>query len=352
MTIRERNGRFQAIIVLKKDGAVVYQEAATFSTRRLAEDWKERTLAKIHGRGIAARVKERTCFADLIDDFRDEREKHKPLGRSLHADLDQLKRWVGSTRLQDLDEGVFTKLARKRRDDGVRPATVMHNLATARVVLNAAKPMFDIDISGDMVTTALKGLALVGMVSRSSKRDRRPTPEELDALEKEFERVSDHPSTVIPMATIVRLAVTLPRRLGELCAMRWEDYKEGTLTLHDTKHPRNPRREVIPVPPKAAAIIDSLPKIDERVLPYEDRSVSKAFSRACERLGIVDLRFHDLRHEGVSRLFEQGLGIPEVSMISGHMTWANLKRYTHLRPQDVVEKLKRAGSQEVTQASS
>lgn len=67
--------------------------------------------------------------------------------------------------------------------------------------------------------------------------------------------------------------------------------------------------------------------------------MSAAFDRACDRLGIVDLRFHDLRHEGICRLFEAGLTIPEVSLISGHTSWSNLKRYTHLRPETVLEKL-------------
>ena len=47
-------------------------------------------------------------------------------------------------------------------------------------------------------------------------------------------------------------------------------------------------------------------------------SVSAAFQRACNRLGIVDLHFHDLRHEGITRLFESGLSIEEVAVISGH----------------------------------
>ena len=51
--------------------------------------------------------------------------------------------------------------------------------------------------------------------------------------------------------------------------------------------------------------------------------------RAC---GIADLHFHDLRHEGVSRLFEKGYAIEQVSLVSGHRSWSSLKRYTNLRP--------------------
>ena len=60
-------------------------------------------------------------------------------------------------------------------------------------------------------------------------------------------------------------------------------------------------------------------------------SVSQAFRRACKRVEITDLRFHDLRHEAVSRLFEKGLSVPQVAMISGHQDFRMLARYVHLQ---------------------
>jgi len=55
--------------------------------------------------------------------------------------------------------------------------------------------------------------------------------------------------------------------------------------------------------------------------------------------GIVDLRLHDLRHEGISRFFELGLSVPEVAVISGHKDFRMLARYTHLRAEDLVAKI-------------
>ena len=54
---------------------------------------------------------------------------------------------------------------------------------------------------------------------------------------------------------------------------------------------------------------------------------------------MVDLRFHDLRHEATSRLFEKGLNVMEVAAITGHKTLDMLKRYTHLRAEDLAKKL-------------
>jgi len=54
-------------------------------------------------------------------------------------------------------------------------------------------------------------------------------------------------------------------------------------------------------------------------------------------LGIRDLRFHDLRHEATSRLFERGYQIHEVAQFTLHESWNELKRYTNIRPENVRE---------------
>jgi Phage integrase family len=63
----------------------------------------------------------------------------------------------------------------------------------------------------------------------------------------------------------------------------------------------------------------------------EDHAGARKTAPTCQFLGIDDLHFHDLRHEGVSRLFEIGRNIPQVAAVSGHRSWSSLKRYTHLR---------------------
>jgi integrase len=75
------------------------------------------------------------------------------------------------------------------------------------------------------------------------------------------------------------------------------------------------------------------------VLPQRADSLSQAFDRACKRYGIHGLRFHDLRHEATSRFFELGLNPMEVASITGHQDLRMLRRYTHIRPESLVEKL-------------
>ena len=83
--------------------------------------------------------------------------------------------------------------------------------------------------------------------------------------------------------------------------------------------------------PEGPAIIKSMPRVEPQIFPYSTSAISAAFIRACRFLEIEDLRFHDLRHEGISRLFELGKTIPQAAAVSGHRSWTSLKRYTHIR---------------------
>ncbi|WP_148709668.1 tyrosine-type recombinase/integrase, partial [Pseudomonas syringae group genomosp. 3] len=78
------------------------------------------------------------------------------------------------------------------------------------------------------------------------------------------------------------------------------------------------------------------PGKDTKRRPYAS---TKTWRLLVKKLELPDFRFHDLRHEAVSRLVEGGLSDQEVSSISGHKSMQMLKRYTHLRSEDLVEKL-------------
>ncbi|MCU7929205.1 MAG: tyrosine-type recombinase/integrase [Candidatus Thiodiazotropha sp. (ex Codakia rugifera)] len=67
------------------------------------------------------------------------------------------------------------------------------------------------------------------------------------------------------------------------------------------------------------------------------QSVLAAFRRACKRGGVINLHFHDLRHEATPRFIEKGLSIMEVSTITGHQDLRMLKRCTHIRPESLID---------------
>ena len=88
-------------------------------------------------------------------------------------------------------------------------------------------------------------------------------------------------------------------------------------------------------------------RASDKVIPIEEEPIFqitgsrlfKDFQKLREEVGIVNFRWHDLRHEATSRLFEKGLNIMEVASITGHQDLKMLKRYTHLRAEDLVERL-------------
>jgi integrase len=75
----------------------------------------------------------------------------------------------------------------------------------------------------------------------------------------------------------------------------------------------------------------SMPKVDDKIFPYQSDSLSTAFTRLVKLFeNIEDLHFHDLRHEAVSRAFEMGWSAAKVRMMSGHRSWSSLEIYTNL----------------------
>jgi integrase len=143
------------------------------------------------------------------------------------------------------------------------------------------------------------------------------------------------------MQVIMGFAIHSARRQAEICRLEWADLDSSARTgiVRDAKHPRakigNHRQ--FKFTPEAWGIVQSQPRTSECIFPYNPKSVGAAFTRACGILGISDLRFHDLRHEATSRLFERGYAIHEVAQFTLHESWNELKRYTHPDPRHVRE---------------
>lgn len=338
-TIRKRDNKYQAIVRQTRAGEIIFQESRMFDTERQARAWAADLESRLRAEGADTLAKSRMTFKDLIDKYRKLREEVTPMRRALRGELDQLEYWLGSRSLESLQRPeAWVQFARKRKSAGAGPATIMHNLATASSVFGAAKPAFGIPVSSDSIAGAIQTLKLSGHARASEHRDRRPTADEINALHDVGVR-RNRAGAEIDLTLFIPLAIALPRRRNELCEAKWADYDGQVLTLHDTKHPVAPRTERVPVPPAAQALLAQLPRTDARMLPWVPESVSTAFQRAVRDANIHDLRLHDLRHEGICRLFEAGLTIPEVSLISGHESWATLKRYTHIQPEHVLRRL-------------
>lgn len=142
--------------------------------------------------------------------------------------------------------------------------------------------------------------------------------------------------------TLIILAIETGVRRGELLGLQWADVSHNRRVISLSMTKNGASREV----PLSQRAFDTLMDWKSRaeihqatVFPMSPGALEQAWRRLLARSGVTALRFHDLRHEGVSRLFERGLNVIEVSTISGHRELRMLKRYTHLSADDLVSRL-------------
>lgn len=327
-----RKGRYVSETFLRHDDALRWSRLA-----ELAVDRNETPAS--------SRIGRLTKFSELIDlHIEDMSAVGKPPQRSKAATLAMLRRELGSCKINALDRERLIKFGRSRSEAGAGPVTLGIDIGTIGLVLSHAAAVHGILISTEQVTLARIALKRLGLVGKGRERDRRPADEEIKALIALFDA---NPRQTIPIGRIIRFAIATAMRLDEICRVEWADVNERTrmLLIRDRKDPRNKRGNDQRIPLFAASGFDGWSILGEqalflgkklgRIFPYNSRSVGTAFRRGCRELEIEDLHFHDLRHEGTSRLFEAGFAIEQVSLVTGHKDWKMLRQYTHLRPESL-----------------
>ncbi len=143
------------------------------------------------------------------------------------------------------------------------------------------------------------------------------------------------------MAVMMEFAVWSCRRISEITRLRWADLNETdrTCIVRDMKDPKHKvgNHFEFPLLGKAWDIVMAQPRTDARIFPWDAKSAGARWRISRNRLGIENLRFHDLRREGICRLFELGYGPQECAGLSGHKNWAILARVyaNKFRPADM-----------------
>lgn len=316
----------------------------TFRRRNDAEKWALETERRIdRGESISTRRPANiSTFGDLIDlHITDMHEVGKPLRRSKAYALRKLKGELGQSQFNRLHREKLIEYGRLRAKEGAGPVTIGAELSYINTVITHAAAVHGIDVSKEQVDLARVALRRLGLVGSGAERDRRPTQDELDAI---LEHLDSNDRQQIPVGRIVRFAVATAMRQSEICRIRWADVhgRRKTVVIRDRKDPRRKDGNHQRVPLigltgyDAWSILNEQKDIShnhERIFPYNARSAGTAFRRACKFLDIEDLHFHDLRHEATSRLFEAGLSIERVALVTGHKDWKMLRRYTHLKPE-------------------
>jgi len=137
---------------------------------------------------------------------------------------------------------------------------------------------------------------------------------------------------------IVLFAVETGMRRSEILSLMWNEVipAKRLAVLGQTK---NGHSRTIPLSTRALSALQRVHKTEDRIFPMTANAFRLAWERLRARAGLLDLRFHDLRHEAISRFFEMGLSVPEVALISGHRDPRMLFRYTHPLRETILKKL-------------
>jgi integrase len=327
---------YLAQIAINRKG-VTHREAQTFDRERYAKTWiekRETELAKPGALtpGSVARREGKT-LAHAIDRYTS--TSKKAIGRTKAQVLRSIKEGpLGELNCSEITSRDLVGYA-QILGASAKPQTVNNYMSHLAAVFAIARPAWGFDLDQAAMSDAQKVMKRLGLTAKSQERDRRPTLDERDRFLTHFaDRRTRRPSSN-PMVAIVAFALFSSRRLEEITRIKWADFDEGAsrILVRDMKNPGEKAGNNVrcDLPPEAVRIINSLPRVADEIVPCSPDAITAAFTRACKLLAIDDLHFHDLRHEGISRLFELGWNIPHVAAVSGHRSWQSLKRYTHIR---------------------
>lgn len=339
-------------VLIRKSRFGVPQLIKTFTRKVDAEAWARKIEGEIE-RGAWRDVggADRMTLAAALEKYQaEETPKHRGAtveGYHIKALKEEA---LAQTVLDRVTRGNVRALCDRWLAKGYAVATINRRLTILHAAFECARINWGMaGLGNPAVSLKLKG---------ATKRERRVRAEEIDAL------CAASDSTWLPAA--VRIAVETAMRRGELSKLRWSmvdldacvAYLPGRIT-------KAGRSRGVPLSPETIKVLQALlpaKKSKDEVAeaaPFggiQPESISQAFGRAlkrsrsqylvdCAESGVipaadylVDLTFHDLRHEATSRL-AQIFSLHELMKIVGHSSSAMLDRYYHPRPEDFAKRL-------------
>lgn len=321
-SFRKRSNGWQARI--KRKG---YTELTkTFDQYNDAVAWARLTESEMdRGLYISRTEAENTTLGEILNRYLREVTPHK---KSAQVERYRINAWLKTALakryLSTLKASDFAIWRDNRIKSGASANTIRLELAVMSHLFNVAKSEWGFE-SLNNPTENIRTPKL------PSGRSRRISDREINLL------IENTSSIVLP--SVVKIAIESGMRRSEIATLEWKhiNLNARTALLPNTK---NGEARLIPLSTNCINVIKSLPRnIDGRVFTMTPHAISYAFIRACKRAGLTDLHFHDLRHEAITRFFERGFNVMEVSSISGHKTLQMLKRYTHLRAEELAKKL-------------
>jgi integrase len=335
-SITQRSGSYRVRIFRKNDKPI----SKSFGSEQEATQWLKKTQAQLE---LGLYVDEVKNHVNLKVGFREAVEKYIP-AHSVHKGNHQTEagilrilasRWEGRS-LSSISKQDIVLLKDDLLGKGRAASTVNH-------YLNAISQLYQIAINewGLKLNNPISGLK---RMSEPQGRMRRLSKEAEATLLSYCIRLK-----LSYLADIIIVALETGMRCGEILSMRWEDvdFINRRVLL---RHTKNGDSRQVPLTSRAKEVFEQLASKDtnDLVFPHCRWAIRRHFIRVVKESAkshkgaqnpFTDLRFHDLRHEALSRLSDKGLNVIELAHISGHKTLAMLRRYTHPCHRSLIDKL-------------
>lgn len=347
--------RYRAEIRIKRSGLPEYKESKTFGTMRTASNWlnkREQEIADnpdillgINNKSMTIAV----AIAKYKEEVGDEFGRTKNRSLDLIAKLPIAKVYLEQINATHVSEHValrkkgYSKLGL----DPVLPSTILNELQNIKSVLTHASVMWRINVNLNEFNNACLQLRKTRQIKKSDKRDRLLSNAELKNLLLHYLDKWNRGRTAYPMHLIVLFAIFSCRRQAEITRIRLSDYdkEHQSWMVRDLKNPNGSKgnHKYFNVLSDCQKIIELLMQDDTRsrmlkmggdsdlLVPLSAVAIASEFNQSCHILGMSDFRFHDLRHEGATRLAENGLTIPQIQQVTLHDTWSSLERYVSVK---------------------
>ena len=328
--IRQRGKSWQATV--KRKGYL--NQVKTFTSKAPAAAWARKTETSMdNGSWIDTRAQDSHIIDHIIDQliYSYTRFGLEVCGPKL-GQLNMLKRHFQGQSIHDLTADDILDFAADRRKE-VAASTLQYQIYYFKQALTHSRIRTEVDAIDIAITELKKKKIIMG----SEERDRR-----LEKGEYEVLMGAVGPQRSRYLAAAIDIAIESGMRQGEIHALKWSmiDFDKGLITLwRKNKHAEGGKKKaIIPLLKGVREALvrhqNVLGKADVLFEVQRAASISDAFAKLRKKVGIHDMHFHDLRHEAISRLFESGMSVAQVRLISGHSSLDQLSRYVNLRAED------------------
>jgi integrase len=308
----------------------VKPETKTFPNRDEAKIWARLIESEIDRNIYVSRYEaEHVTFSELVHRYQKEVTPYKKSAAREISRLKCLNKFFGRFVLARINSEMVACFRDERLSLNLSGATVIKDLNTLSHIIDTAIKEWGFYLPLNPVKNIRKPRA-------NNSRSRRLTNEEEIILLAQCRKHS------LMLESVVIFAIETAMRLGEIINLNWSDI-DMERQIATLLHTKNGEVRQVPISNAAITSVRALPRhIASLKVFWRWKTVSSfesSWQRVLAKSEIKNFRFHDLRHEATSRLFEKNLNMLEVSTITGHKTLQMLKRYTHLSIDKITKKI-------------